>query len=164
MCLAYQGHESMLSRHIAGDFFLIALADSETEIKKREQEPVNLQAAYQFMVRFETHKFGTIWNRQQLTTCRQRMCIVYNDMNNPGGWREEKKEREKKMKFFDELQSTRGYASTPDKGLTTAAGTPMQDETDWESYIDMKIDERIYACLIDAGSKVSYIVGRGEKL
>ena len=45
-----------MSRRIAGHYFLMALGDTELEIKVREQEPSDLQAAYKTAIRLETFK------------------------------------------------------------------------------------------------------------
>ena len=50
---------------------------------------------------------------------------MYNDLNDAGGWRKEKKQMEN---LDDELQSVRASAATADTGLATAADTPIQDE------------------------------------
>ena len=62
-----------------------------------------------------------------------------------------------------ELPIARASTATADTGLATAAGTPIQDETGWESYIEMKIDGRVYARLIYTGSEATIIPGDAAK-
>ena len=56
MALAYPKDDTPLSRRIARDYFLAALDDPEFEIKIREREPPDLQAAYKTAIRLETLK------------------------------------------------------------------------------------------------------------
>ena len=56
MALAYPKDHTPLSRRIARDYFLTALGDPELEIKIREREPPELQAAYKTAIRLETLK------------------------------------------------------------------------------------------------------------
>ena len=56
MALAFPKDDSQLSKRIARDYFLTALGDPELEIKVREREPPDLQAAYKTAIRLETLK------------------------------------------------------------------------------------------------------------
>ena len=56
MSLAYPGEKSTLADHIARDAFLVALDDSEFELKIREREPVDLETAVKIAQRFEVSK------------------------------------------------------------------------------------------------------------
>ena len=53
MALAYPGERSSLSEHIARDAFLSALDDADLELKVREREPIDLDAAVKLAQRFE---------------------------------------------------------------------------------------------------------------
>src|SRR5208282_745336 len=52
----YPGERSSLSEHIARDAFLSALDDADLELKVREREPTNLDAAVKLAQRFEVFK------------------------------------------------------------------------------------------------------------
>jgi len=56
MALAYPGERSSLSEHIARDAFLSALDDADLELKVREREPIDLDAAVKLAQRFEVFK------------------------------------------------------------------------------------------------------------
>lgn len=56
MALAYPGEKSSLAEHIARDSFLCALDDPEFELKIREQEPPDLDAAVKTALRFEVFR------------------------------------------------------------------------------------------------------------
>jgi len=56
MALAYPGEKSSLSEHIARDAFLSALDDPDFELKVREREPIDLDAAVKLAQRFEVFK------------------------------------------------------------------------------------------------------------
>ena len=70
MALAYPKDDSPLSRVIARDYFLTVLGDPELDIKVREREPPDLQAAYKTATRLETLKTASSarrrdsWNAQ----------------------------------------------------------------------------------------------------
>jgi len=53
MSLAYPGEKSGLAEHIARDTFLVALDDPEFELKIREREPTDMDAALKLAQRFE---------------------------------------------------------------------------------------------------------------
>jgi len=53
MSLAYPGEKSGLAEHIARDAFLVALDDPEFELKIREREPTDMDAAVKLAQRFE---------------------------------------------------------------------------------------------------------------
>ena len=54
MAWAYPKDDSPLNSRIARDYLLTALGDPELEIKVREREPLDLQAAYRTAIRLET--------------------------------------------------------------------------------------------------------------
>jgi hypothetical protein len=56
MALAYPGERSSLAEHIARDSFLSALDDSELELRIREHDPVDLDAAVKMALRFEVFR------------------------------------------------------------------------------------------------------------
>ena len=56
MALAYPGEKSSLAEHIARDAFLSALDDPEFELKIREREPTDLDAAVKLALRFEVFR------------------------------------------------------------------------------------------------------------
>jgi len=56
MALAYPGEKSSLSEHIARDAFLSSLDDPDFELKIREREPVDLDAAVKLALRFEVFR------------------------------------------------------------------------------------------------------------
>jgi hypothetical protein len=56
MALAYPGERSSLAEHIARDSFLSALDDPELELRIREHDPVDLDAAVKMALRFEVFR------------------------------------------------------------------------------------------------------------
>jgi transposase InsO family protein/predicted aspartyl protease len=56
MALAYPGQKSDLAEHIARDAFITALDDPDFELKIREKEPKDLEAAVRYASRFEVFK------------------------------------------------------------------------------------------------------------
>ena len=56
MALAYPSEKSSLSEHIARDAFLSALDDPKFELKIREREPINWDAAVKIAQRFEVFR------------------------------------------------------------------------------------------------------------
>ena len=60
MAMAYSGEKSSLSEHIARDSFLTALDDAELELKVREREPKDLDAAVGISQRIEVFRLSLI--------------------------------------------------------------------------------------------------------
>ena len=69
MMLAYPGEKSNLSEHIARDFFLSAIDDSDLELKIREREPSTLDSAVKVAQRLEVFKSAVV----QSSNARQRL-------------------------------------------------------------------------------------------
>ena len=68
MALTYPKDDTPLSRRIARDCFLTGLGDPELEIKVREREPPDLQAAYKTAIRLETLKKASSFREAEAAT------------------------------------------------------------------------------------------------
>ena len=85
MAQACPKDDSPLSRRIARVYFLTALGDPELEIKVREREPSNLQAAYKTAIRLETLEKAS--SARQAESTPASMEVVKPSKGNEGGAR-----------------------------------------------------------------------------
>jgi len=58
MALAYPGEKSKLAKHIASEALLVALSNTEFELKIREREPANFDDSLRIAQRYEVFKFA----------------------------------------------------------------------------------------------------------